>query len=371
MARTNLGFGLMRLPCTDSSDPTSIDLELFSRMADRFLQQGYTYFDTAYPYHNGKSEEAFREAVVKRHPRDRFTITDKMPVWLVKSPEDYARLFHEQLQRCGVSFFDYYWLHALNASRYEEAKRLGGFDFLRSLRTEGKARHIGFSFHDKADVLERILTEQPDVEYVQLQINYMDWEDATVQAEACYETARSHGKQVIIMEPIKGGCLATIPQKAEAILRAVHPQWSNVQWALAFVASLSGVHAILSGMSDLEQVEENTSLCSDLPLLGAEEQQALQKAREIIKDSIAITCTACGYCKAGCPKKIDIPLVFNLYNNLAQYGMSPGLMRRFRNNVKEEERPSACIRCRQCERACPQHLPITTALADAAKAFEG
>ncbi|MFA7167325.1 MAG: aldo/keto reductase [Sphaerochaetaceae bacterium] len=370
MARTNLGFGLMRLPCTDPTEPKSIDLPSFTRMADRFLEEGYTYFDTAYPYHNGMSEVAFREAVVKRHARDSFTVTDKMPLWFVQKSDDYQRIFEEQLARCSVTFFDYYWLHALNAERYETTKRLGGFEFLKTLKRDGKARHIGFSFHDKAEVLDHILTEQPYLQYVQLQINYIDWDDSSVQAEECYRTARAHGKEIIVMEPIKGGCLATIPPKAEKILRTAHPSWSNVRWALSFVASLPGIHAVLSGMNSISQVEENTALCKDMPLMSENEIDAIKNATKIIHKAIVVPCTACGYCKAGCPRQIDIPLIFSLYNSQAQYSLTAGLKRSYSMNVKKGSEPSACIGCRQCEQVCPQHLPITTLLHDAAKVFQ-
>jgi len=367
MIETNLGFGLMRLPCTNGADTSSIDMPLFTCLADRFLADGGHYFDTAYPYHNGKSETAFREAVALRHSRESFTITDKMPVWLVKKTEDYSVLFEEQLKRCGVCHFDYYWLHALNAQRYTQQKELGGFAFLEKLKDEGKILHTGFSFHDKAAVLEQILTEQPQLEYVQLQINYIDWENPAVESRKCYEVAFAHHKPIIVMEPLKGGCLGNIPQKAEEVFQAVHPDWSDAQWALSFVRSLPGIFMVLSGMNEMSQVETNLKDCQLPVTLGNEEQDAIATVRKIINDTIAIPCTGCGYCKEGCPKHINIPSLFSLRNDVARYSLIPGLRRRY---GMQGSKPSDCIKCHRCEHACPQHLPITTLLEETAKVFE-
>ena len=230
-------------------------------MVDTFLARGYTYFDTAYFYHGGKSECAVRDALVKRHSRESFLLADKLPLMHLKdadSGEAQARIFHEQLEKCGVDYFDYYLLHSLTAESYETAGRLDTFAFLSRMKEEGKIRRLGFSFHDKADVLDRVLTEHPEAEFVQLQINYLDWEDERVQSRKCYETVRRHGKQVVVMEPVKGGKLAKLPEEAAAILRQAHPDWSPASWAIRFAAGLEGVVMVLSGMSTLGQVEENT-----------------------------------------------------------------------------------------------------------------
>ena len=245
-----LGFGMMRLPTVDPKATEQIDLPQVCGMVDTFLARGYTYFDTAYFYHGGKSECAVRDALVKRHSRESFLLADKLPLMHLKdadSGEAQARIFHEQLEKCGVDYFDYYLLHCITQESYETAQRLETFAFLRQMQAEGKLRHLGFSFHDKAGVLEQVLSEHPEVEFVQLQLNYLDWEDERVQSRKCYETVLRHGKQVIVMEPVKGGKLAALPEEAAALLRGAHPDWTPAQWALRFAAGLDQVMMVLSG----------------------------------------------------------------------------------------------------------------------------
>lgn len=363
-----LGFGLMRLPRTDPEDNTSIDHQALRAMADRFLERGFTHFDTAWFYHGGKSEEAFREAVVKRHPRDSFTVTDKMPFLDLKEESQLEEIFSQQLERCGVEYFDYYWLHALDAGRYDLAKRIHAFEFLERKKAQGKIRRAGFSFHDSAQVLDRILTEQPQLEYVQLQINYLDWETENVQSRLCYETARKHGVRVMVMEPVKGGALAQVPAPAEELLRQLDPKRSVASWGIRFAASLEGVDMVLSGMGDLAQLEDNMDTFDPLQPLTGSEIQTLLQAAQVIHREIAIPCTACRYCTESCPQNICIPDYFLLYNDKKTGKRVPG--DRFQQLVRDHGRPSDCVACGQCESKCPQHLPIIEHLKTAAKLLE-
>ncbi|MDE7161139.1 MAG: aldo/keto reductase [Anaeroplasmataceae bacterium] len=255
-----LAFGLMRLPLKkDSDDSTNIDYEIVNQMVDRFLEEGFTYFDTAAPYHRQYSEIAFRECVAKRYPRTAYTITNKLSFFMVNQKEKLEEFFNGQLERCGVEYFDYYLLHAMNKKTLDLAEEIDAFDFVVQKQKEGKIKHIGFSFHDTAEVLEEILSKHPEMEYVQLQLNYIDWENKDVQSRACYEVALKYNKKILVMEPVKGGLLANLPEDAEQAFRTVEPNLSIASWAVRYVASLPNVVMVLSGMSTLEQMEDNIS----------------------------------------------------------------------------------------------------------------
>ena len=365
-----LGFGLMRLPVMDG-DYTKVDVEKFGEMADAFLAAGGTYFDTAYPYHGGNSECAFREAVVKRYPRERFTITDKLPIYLIKKTEQMQGIFDEQLARCGVEYFDYYWLHAITSTNYENVQQVGAFEFIAQKKAEGKIRHIGFSFHDLPELLDRVLSDHPETEYVQLQINYLDWEDTMLRARECYEVATKHGKPVIVMEPIKGGTLAGVPEEAERLLKAQEPELSVASWAVRFAATHENVMMVLSGMSNMEQMEDNISYMKDFISLNGLEIDTLKKVTEIIRSNPAIPCTACRYCVSEneCPKNIAIPDYFALYNDSKVFN-SMGASIYYENLILTHGKASECIGCGKCEKHCPQHLPIREYLKDVAKLLE-
>lgn len=322
-----LGFGLMRLPQTNPEDWSSVDLEKTKAMIDRYMEEGFTYFDTAYVYHGGNSEKAFGELVAKRYSRDSFTITTKMPVFMVKSAEDYERIFDEQLAQCQVDYFDYYFLHAMGRSVYGAVQEQKGFEFMMRKKAEGKIRHIGFSYHDDADMLDRILTDHPETELVRL------------------------------------------PEAAEDILKEADPNAGNASWGIRFAASLDQVMVVLSGMSDLEQVEDNISYMKEFRPLTEGEKETIAKTVQIINDSIAIPCTACRYCTAGCPKKIAIPEYFALYNNQKQFGLLAGIATTYGNLTATHGKPDDCIGCKQCENHCPQHLPIVENLKLVAEAF--
>ena len=365
-----LGFGLMRLPLTKMGDHKSIDQEAVNKMADHFIGQGFTYFDTAYPYHGGMSEVAFKKAVVDRYPRDKFTIADKMPLWFVKESADYQKLFDEQISRCGVDYFDYYMLHALDKGRYPETVKLGGFEFIKKLKAEGKAKRVGFSFHDKADVLDKILSEHPEVDFVQLQINYIDWDDKNIQSRKCHETALKHNTPVVVMEPVKGGCLASLPPEADKLFKAHNAAASAASWAIRFTASLENTIVVLSGMSSIEQLADNAAFMRDFKPLNADEQAVIKKAAEIINSKIAIPCTGCMYCVEGCPQKIPIPQYFSLYNNQKVYGLIPSIIGSYAFMSDGVGKAKDCIACAQCEGHCPQHIAIVDNLKEVAKVFE-
>lgn len=368
-----LGFGLMRLPLKNPDDQTSIDIDLFKKMTDEFIAKGFTYFDTAYPYHNGKSEEAFRQAVAERYPRNAYTVTDKMPCWEISTEADLQRIFDIQLKRCGVDYFDYYWIHALNRDYYKTIQRCHGFEFISRMKTEGKIKHIGFSFHDDIQLLEQILNDHPEAEYVQLQINYIDWEDTTIDAQRCYELCTAHGKPVIVMEPVKGGSLAKVPAEVDKMFRIYHPELSAASWAIRYAASLDNVMVVLSGMSNLEQTLDNTSYMQEFTPVNDEEKAIIDKAAKMIRGSIAIPCTACHYCTDGCPQHICIPEYFAIYNTLHQFGKAEQWMNTsvyYGVLGQTHGKASDCIECGQCEEHCPQHIQIIDNLKAVAKTFE-
>ncbi len=368
-----LGFGLMRLPLIDPSDPASIDTEQVKSMVDSFLAQGYTYFDTAWMYCKFQSENATRVALVERHPRESFTLADKLHGGFVKCAEDRDRIFNEQLKKTGAGYFDYYLIHSVNRELYDVYEKYDCFAWLAEKKKQGLVRHMGFSFHDNAAFLDRVLTEHPETEFVQLQINYLDWDSPGIQSRLCYETARRHGVPVIVMEPVKGGTLAKIPPAAEAILREMHPDWSPASWAIRFAAGLDGVMTVLSGMSTPEQLADNTAFMRDFTPLTEQELAALRRAVTVLQGDPAIPCTGCAYCVDGCPQNIPIPTYFSLYNADLQEceGKSWKPQGAYYDNMTTEYgKASDCIGCRKCERVCPQKLPIVNYLKTVAKQFE-
>lgn len=360
-----LGFGFLRLPMLE--DGKTVDLETTKAMVDLFLGRGFRYFDTAYTYLNGDSERALREALVKCYPRGSFLIADKLPCGMLRQGKTAEAIFQEQLERCGVDRFDVYLLHGLDEEDADYADSHGCFDFLQEMKTQGKVRYIGFSFHDTAAALDRILTKHPEVDVVQIQLNYLDWDNPIIQSGACYEVCRKHGKPIIVMEPVKGGTLASIPGAAAALFDGEAP----AHRALRFAASQEGVAVVLSGMSTLEQVAENSDLLGNFTPLTEEETQVLKTAAAHIREAVAIPCTGCGYCLEGCPTGIPIPKYFSLYNERRRDGWQVNTEGRYAALTLTNPKANACIDCGSCVQACPQKLPIPEWMQNVSSAFDG
>ncbi len=354
-----LGFGMMRLPMNG----TEVDIEQTKIMADKFLEQGFTYFDTAYPYIGGKSEEAVKEVLVNRHPRESYQLASKMPVWLCKSKEDFQPLLDIQLERTGAGYFDFYLLHALSKERMVQMDEIGGWDFVKEAKEKGLIKHFGFSFHDTADVLDEILTAHPEAEFVQLQLNYADWEDEKVQSRLCFEVARKHDTPIIVMEPVKGGSLAAMTPKVQSLFKDMHPERSIASWAMRYVASLDGIITVLSGMSDIPQMEDNLATMSDFVKLNDEEYAIINQALEALSKIETIPCTDCKYCVDDCPQKINIPAILASFNTYQTYQNLSGVKSHYKWVTSGGGKASDCIACGVCEGHCPQHIPIIESLA--------
>lgn len=360
-----LGFGFLRLPTLDES--REVDLEACKALVDCYLARGGRYFDTAYTYLDGQSEIMLREALVKRYPRDAYEICDKMAGYQIQSPEDCERMLAEQLERCGVEKFDVYMLHWLNRENYAICEKFDELGFLERVKARGQADKIGFSYHDSPELLDEILTAHPSVDRVLLQLNYLDWNSPTLQAKELYEVAARHGKEIAVMEPVKGGSLAALPADVAAKLQEWNPGASPAEWALRFAQSLPGVHTVLSGMNTVAQVEENLQPVE--PLTEQETAMLLELA-ESMRRKIAIACTGCGYCFSHCPNEIAIPQYFALYN---AYAREPGegwkMEHIYQKHSATYGKASDCVACGSCEAHCPQKLPIIETLQKVAAAF--
>jgi predicted aldo/keto reductase-like oxidoreductase len=360
-----LGFGCMRLPM----DGDKIDIEQFKKMVDVFMANGFNYFDTAHIYHDGESEKAIREAVSSRYPRESFILTDKLTTNCFNKQEDIRPLFKQQLKDSGVDYFDFYLMHSQDAAIYEKFRRCNAYETALEMQKEGKFRHFGISFHDKAEVLEQILKDYPQIEAVQIQFNYLDYGDPAVDSKRVYEVCEKYGKAVIVMEPVKGGNLVNLPEKAQGILDSLNSGMSNASYAIRFAASFPNMFMVLSGMSDLAQINDNMSYMKDFKPLDEKEMQAVNDVRKAFSEINLIPCTACHYCTSGCPMNISIPELFSCYNHKVNFhDWNQGYY--YAQITRDGGKPSECIECGQCEGICPQHLEIIRLLKDVSGEFE-
>lgn len=361
-----LGFGLMRLPMKG----TDVDIEQTKKMVDLFMEKGFTYFDTAYGYINGKSEEVAKKVLVDRYPRESFQLATKLPAWEANTMQEAREMFWTSLRRTGVDYFDFYLLHNLGDNRIRFFNDFGIWDFLEKQREKGLINHLGFSFHDKAVVLEKILKEHPEIEFVQLQINYGDWESEAIESRKCYEIARKHNKPIIIMEPVKGGSLATLSGNLGNLLKEVNKKASLSSWAIRYAASLDGLITVLSGMSTLDQMKDNVSYMEDFYPLSPREREVIEKVQKGLKLVPNIPCTDCQYCMKDCPQNIMISKIFGAMNIYLVYSNLPGAKGSYAWETKDSGVASKCIECGQCESICPQHIHIMDELKRVAEVLE-
>ncbi len=364
-----LGFGCMRLPLTDSNDQTSIDLDQFKAMVDAFMEAGGTYFDTAYVYHEGASEVAVREALVKRYPRESFTIATKCLAWAQPDAESAKACLDTSLERLGVDYVDFYLLHNVGGVRTAKFDEYGMWEWAQQKKDEGIIKHLGFSIHDGADTLDKLLTEHPTMDFVQLQVNYLDWEDPVVEARRCMEVAEKHGVPVVIMEPARGGRLANLPERGMQILKAAEPSLSAVSWAYRFCYFLPNVISVLSGMSTLDQVKENVAEWKKAQPLTSDDRKVLSEALEALRSVGMIDCTNCRYCAKDCPAGVKIPEIMSLMN-LEKMTEDRAFVKGLYDWQAKDGYASQCTQCGNCEAMCPQGLPIVELLEDAADWYE-
>ena len=370
----NLGMGMMRLPLLDENDVTSIDYEQVNQMVDAYIGAGFNHFDTAFIYHEGVGEQAFKKCVVDRYPRESFKIATKLPLFVITEESQLEPIFAQQLENCGVDYFDYYMLHNVSGFTETAWKNVDLYSFVQKKKEEGFIKHIGLSTHGNAEFLEELLFDHPELEFVLLQINYLDWEDENIESRKCLEVARKYGMPVMVMEPYKGGFLADVPEEAEKLMKEYNPNRSIVSWAMRFVANLEGTCVVLTGASTLEQLENNIREINSADSLNDDELKILEEVSEIINSNITVDCTKCRYCVDTCPEEIDVARIFDLYNKhkmlkideWTQFGNA------YLNYTKLPDvgLASDCSECETCIEECPQQINIPEVLKDVAKTFE-
>ncbi len=363
--KKNLGFGCMRLPMNGGE----IDYDEFNKMIDAFIANGFNYFDTAHGYHSGKSETALRDCLVARYPRDKYILTNKLTNFYFKTEAEVRPFFESQLKICGVDYFDFYLMHAQSKEIFAHFKKCRAYEQALEFKAEGKIKHFGISFHDTADVLDEILSEYPQIEVVQIQLNYVDYDDPAVQSRKCLEICNKHKKPVIVMEPVKGGNLVNLPEGAKKYFEDLSSA-STASYAIRFAAGCEGVFMVLSGMSDLAQMNDNISYMKNFKSLDEKEIQAVKNVCNVFNNMNLISCTACRYCADGCPKNISIPDLFACLNTKKHYHDWNADYYYNEVHTKNGGKASDCIKCGKCEKACPQHLPIRDLLQEVAKEFE-
>jgi uncharacterized protein len=363
-----LGFGFMRLP-KNLSGKDEYDIPLITQLVDYYLSSGFSYFDTAYVYDNGNSERILKTVLTDRYPRSAFRLTDKLPVWAIGPENDMTTLFETSLNRCGVEYFDTYLLHGLNSSFYRLSQEFGAWDYVKGEKERGRIRHIGFSFHDEPALLERILNDHPETEMVQLQINYADWNSNSVRSRECYEIVRAHDLPVYVMEPVKGGRLATLPHDICTRLTRINESASVASWAFRFVAELDGVACILSGMNSFDQLEDNVNTFKALKPLSETEHNAIEEVTQTLANLPVIPCTQCRYCVDNCPQGLEIPALIKTLNDYLTFQTKAPCQREYNMGIARNGDAATCLACGSCEAHCPQHINIVAAMGQIGELF--
>ena len=369
--KSKFGFGCMRLPLTDKNDPTSINQDLFNEMVDIYMENGYDYFDTSYAYHNGMSEVAIRKAVVERYPRESFRICDKMPTWALTCEEDNEKFVNEMLERLGIDYFDVFFIHNINGPWVKNAINANTFEYVKKMKENGVAKQIGFSFHDKSDLLEEVLDKYGEMfDIAQLELNYLDWEDPSIEAHKCYDLCVKHGLDVYVMEPLKGGVIVNPNDEIKNDFKEFNPDKSIASFAIRFCASLENVKIVLSGMSKMEDLIDNCDTYENFEVLSDEEHSFLEKMAQKLADNVAVPCSECGYCVDACPEMIPIPEYFNLYNTSKNQPESD-IYRLYFDKLADEKVPAdECTYCSTCIDHCTQKIDIPEMLEKVCEHFE-
>ena len=369
--KSKFGFGCMRLPLTDKNDPTSIDQDLFNEMVDIYMEKGYDYFDTSYAYHNGMSEVAIRKAVVERYPRESFRICDKMPTWALTCEEDNEKFVNEMLERLGIDYFDVFFIHNINGPWVKNAINANTFEYVKKMKENGVAKQIGFSFHDKSDLLEEVLDKYGEMfDIAQLELNYLDWEDPSIEAHKCYDLCVKHGLDVYVMEPLKGGVIVNPNDEIKNDFKEFNPDKSIASFAIRFCASLENVKIVLSGMSKMEDLIDNCDTYENFEVLSDEEHSFLEKMAQKLADNVAVPCSECGYCVDACPEMIPIPEYFNLYNTSKNQPESDIYRLYFDKLADEKVHADECTYCSTCIDHCTQKIDIPEMLEKVCEHFE-